>query len=128
MRLLLDTQIFPWYVTHDLRLKNDHVSAIRNPQNYVYLSVVSQWEATVKFDLGKLPLPTSPEIFIPHQRRGHRFRTLPITEDCVSQLAGLPMIHRDPFDRMLISQAISAGLTIVTVDSMIGQYPVSVIS
>jgi len=126
MNLLLDTHIFLWYINGDKQLPSPMRRAIRNPHNAVYLSVVSLWEATIKFDLGKLPLPESPNTYIPRQRVRHLIASLPVNESDVKQLAKLPALHRDPFDRMLICQAIERQLTLVTVDDAICSYPVSV--
>lgn len=125
MRLLLDTHIFLWYVTYDPKLPTSFEAAIRNPANKVFLSVVSQWEATIKHDLGKMPLPRSADLFFPFHRRSHRMSSLELTEGSVARLSGLPLHHRDPFDRMLIAQALADSLTIVTVDTNIKKYSVS---
>ena len=102
--------------------------SIRNLDNEVYVSVVSLWEAIIKHKLGKPQLPQSPEKYLPIQREKHQISSLVIDEGCVSQLANLPPIHRDPFDRMLICQAIEHGLTIVTVDDVICSYSVMVLN
>nr|WP_295543361.1 type II toxin-antitoxin system VapC family toxin [uncultured Thiohalocapsa sp.] len=83
-------------------------------------------EALVKYRLGKLPLPASPHIYLPEQRRRHRIETLPLDEPSVARLAGLPDLHRDPFDRMLVCQALEHGLTLATVDPAVRAYPVPV--
>ncbi len=128
MKLLLDTHIFLWFISGDKRLPETMRDSIRGLDNEVYLSVVSLWEAIIKHQLGKLPLPQPPEIYLPKQRALHQIYSLSIDEASVSQLANLPPIHRDPFDRMLICQAIENGLTIVTVDNMICNYPVPVLN
>lgn len=124
MKLLLDTHIFLWFISGDERLPADMQQGIRNPANDVYLSVVSLWEAIIKYQLGKLPLPEPPEDYLPTQRERHQIASLPLDEISVSQLVGLPPLHRDPFDRMLICQAMAHGLTIVTVDDLIRAYSV----
>jgi PIN domain nuclease of toxin-antitoxin system len=127
MKLLLDTHIFLWLISGDTRLSASLRQIIRNPENDVYLSVVSIWEAIIKHGLGKLFLPEPPEIYLPKQRRLHLIQSLPVDEDSVSQLSKLPLLHRDPFDRMLISQALQYNLTIATADNAIRAYPVPVI-
>ena len=92
------------------------------------MSVVSLWEVIVKHRLGKLPLPQPPEGYLPIQREQHRISSLPLDEASVSQLAQLPSIHRDPFDRMLICQALEHDLTLVTVDGTVCNYPVATLS
>ena len=123
MRLRLDTHIFLWYITGNLK-KRAFRDAIGDPENESFLSVASFWEATVKYKLGKLPLPQSPELNIPGQRRLHGFDALPGDEASVAKLIGLPKHHQDPFDRMLICQALANDLTIITDDPQIKKYPV----
>jgi PIN domain nuclease of toxin-antitoxin system len=127
MRPLLDTHIFLWFISGDERLPEDTRESICHPENDVYLSVVSLWEAIVKHRLGRLPLPHSPESYLPIQRERHQIASLSLDEESVSQLAQFPPIHRDPFDRMLICQAIAHGLTLATVDEVVIRYPVSVL-
>jgi PIN domain nuclease of toxin-antitoxin system len=127
MRFLLDTHVFLWFISGDKRLKQDVKDSIRNPANEVYLSVVSLWEAIIKYQLGKLPLPEPPETYLPQQREQHRISSLRLGEDSVSQLAKLPSIHRDPFDRILVCQAIEYNLSIVTVDKIFHSYAVTVL-
>jgi PIN domain nuclease of toxin-antitoxin system len=124
MKLLLDTHIFLWFITADLRLPTLFRDAIREPKNEIFLSVASLWETIVKYNLGKLPLPQSPEIYIPSERRRHQIKSLSLHENSVKELAQLPALHRDPFDRILICQALANNLTIVTVDGQIQNYNV----
>ena len=123
MRLLLDTHVFLWLITADERLPEKMRDDILDWNNVVYLSVVSMWEIAVKHQRGRLPLPESPETYLTAQRRRHRIIGLPLEESDVFQLAKLPPIHRDPFDRMLVCQALARGLTIVTVDALVQAYP-----
>ena len=127
MKLLLDTHIFLWFISGDQKLPIHLQNSIRDLNNDVYLSCISVWEATVKYQLGKLPLPESPEIYLPKQRRQHLISSLNLDEESVAQLLKLPLLHRDPFDRILICQALQYNLTIVTVDPAIGSYSVSVL-
>jgi PIN domain nuclease of toxin-antitoxin system len=127
MKLLLDTHIFLWFISGDQKLPIHLQHSIRDLNNDVYLSCVSVWEATVKYQLGKLPLPESPEIYLPKQRQQHLISSLNLDEESVAQLLNLPLLHRDPFDRMLICQALQHHLTILSVDSAIRSYSVSVL-
>jgi PIN domain nuclease of toxin-antitoxin system len=127
MKILLDTHIFLWFISGDSRLSTDVRDAIRDPDNEIYLSVVSVWESIVKYQLGKLPLPEPPETYLPKQRSLHQIASLALDETSVAQLARLPPLHRDPFDRMLICQAVQNGLIIATVDAAVRAYSVSVI-
>lgn len=124
MRLPLDTHVFLWYITADSRLPASFLAAIRDPANEVYLSAASVWEAVIKHGLGKFPLPAPPAAYLPQQREAHGIATLPIDEGAMTHLAGLPAPHRDPFDRMLVAQALQHGLTIATVDPDLAAYPV----
>jgi PIN domain nuclease of toxin-antitoxin system len=96
----------------------------QNTENEVFLSSVSTWEIAVKHRLGKLPLPESPQKYIPLLRRRHGIESLSLDEESSLQLTRLPHLHRDPFDRMLICQSIIGGLAILTPDQAIVQYPV----
>lgn len=125
MKVLLDTVTFLWIIEGSDRLSDDAIDLFRPPDHEVYLSVVSAWEIGVKHDLGRLPLPARPERFVPEMRRRHAVESLPLVETATLQLAKLPALHQDPFDRMLVCQAIDGGMTILTPDELIRQYPVS---
>jgi PIN domain nuclease of toxin-antitoxin system len=115
-----------WFISGDGRLSKTSCDAIRDLRNEVFMSVVSLWEATVKYQLGKLPLPESPERYLPMQRERHQIASLALDEASVCKLVGLASIHRDPFDRMIICQALAHDLTIVTADDTIARYPVQI--
>lgn len=87
MKVLLDTHIFLWFITKNKRLSQRCYDAISNRDNEIYLSVVSVWEAMIKYQLGKLPLPESPEIYLPQQREKHLIASLSINETTITQLA-----------------------------------------
>lgn len=127
MRILLDTCEFLWYVTGDPKLTPAVASAVRDPQNVVFLSVVSFWEISLKHALGKLPLPATPAAYVPQQRANHQIAPLALDELAVAQLSGLPLLHRDPFDRMLVCQAQAHGLTLASSDALVRQYPVALL-
>src|SRR5436853_123061 len=111
MRLLLDTHIFLWYITGDQRVSPYVRQAIEDSEA-AYLSVVSLWEATIKYQLGKLPLPEPPHPWLSVQREHHGIETLPLDEASVARLSGLALHHRDPFDRILVCQALEHSLQI----------------
>ena len=127
MTVLLDTCEFLWLVSGDARLPKAVADAVQNPTNEVFLSVVSYWEICVKHSLGKLPLPDSPERYVPLQREKHRIASLHLDEAAVARLVGLPSCHRDPFDRMLICQALAGNLHIASSDPLFRQYPVKLL-
>lgn len=116
MRLLLDTHVFLWYITANPKLPAPFRAASQDPANEVYLSVASVWEAIIKYNLGKLPLPAAPADYLPRQRDEHGIASLPIDEGAMPHLAALPPLHRDPFDRLLVAQTLQHGLMIATVD------------
>ena len=124
MNLLLDTSTFLWIILEAPDLSDHARELFTDPINEVYLSAVSTWEISIKHGLGKLPLPETPEKFIPAQRERHGIAPLPLHEEATLYLNRLPAYHRDPFDRMLICQAIVHGMTILTTDNLISQYPV----
>jgi len=124
MKLLLDTSSFLWVILDAPELSGQAIELFTDPDNEVYLSSVSTWEIAVKYELGKLPLPEAPEKFIPSQRAMHGIEPLPLDEESTLYLTKLPYYHKDPFDRMLVCQAIVHGLVILTPDQLIQQYPV----
>jgi PIN domain nuclease of toxin-antitoxin system len=127
VRLLLDTCTFLWLAGGATSLPSAAVNRIRDPANEVCLSSVSVWEIATKYRAGRLPLPEPPDRLIPTERDLRGVAALPFDEEAALQVLRLPALHRDPFDRMLISQAIAGGLAIVTPDPLISQYPVRVI-
>ncbi len=91
------------------------------------MSVVSAWEIAVKHAIGRLHLPEDPRLYVPEQRERHGIQSLSLDEASSLQVSSLPDIHDDPFDRMLISQALMHGLTIVSPDEAIKKYPVRIL-
>jgi PIN domain nuclease of toxin-antitoxin system len=124
VKLLLDTCTFLWVCAGSLDLSASARRIFSDPANEVYLSAVSAWEIALKHALGKLPLPDPPDRFVPQQRALHAIDPLPLDDAAVLQLGKLPVRHRDPFDRMLVCQAVAHGLIVLTPDPLIEQYPV----
>jgi PIN domain nuclease of toxin-antitoxin system len=124
MKLLLDTHVFLWYITHDSKLPVKFANAIRDPANEVHLSAASIWECVIKHHLGKLPMPHPPAEYLPLQRTAHAILPLPVDEGAMTHLANLPPLHRDPFDRILVAQTLQHEMLIVTVDPLVLAYPV----
>lgn len=127
MRLLLDTHIFLWYIGGDQRVGESARKTIENA-DVAYVSVVSVWEATIKYNLGKLPLPEAPHPWLSVQRERHGFESLPVDEPTIAHLSNLDSHHRDPFDRLLVCQAIEHDLQIVTIDPVLSKYPVPILA
>ena len=124
MKLLLDTSTFLWIANDSPELSAHARELFVDPGNEVYLSSVSTWEMAVKYALGRLPMPEPPAPFVRLQREQHGIEPLPLEEEAALHLTRLPPLHKDPFDRMLICQAIVHGLVILTQDQLIYQYPV----
>ena len=127
MKLLLDTCSFLWITNAQSELSSGAKAAFEDEANETYLSVVSAWEIAIKNGLKNLPLPETPQVFVPRARALHKVASLSLNEDAIVQLPHLPLLHRDPFDRMLICQAIAEGMAIVTPDELIRRYPVRTI-
>ena len=124
MNVLVDTCTFLWMADDAPNLSEQARLTVIDPDNEVYLSAVSAWEIAIKHALGKLPLPDQPEQFVPTQRALLGLTTLPVEEEAVLAVARLPALHRDPFDRLLICQALTHGLLLVSPDPLMQQYPV----
>jgi len=124
MNLLLDTCTFLWIAQGSGELSQTARDTFADPANDVYLSVVSAWEIAVKHALGRLPLPQAPDRYLPQLRERHGIDSLALDEEAVMQIGKLPDHHRDPFDRMLVCQALAHGLTLLTPDPLISRYPV----
>jgi PIN domain nuclease of toxin-antitoxin system len=123
MRILLDTCTFLWLSGGGRGLPGRAAAAFESPDSDVYLSAVSAWEIAVKHAAGGLPLPDAPERLVPEERERLGILPLPFDEESAIHVTKLPLLHRDPFDRMLVSQAIVHGLTILTPDAWIARYP-----
>jgi PIN domain nuclease of toxin-antitoxin system len=123
VKLLLDTCTFLWLAADDPELSARARDACRDPGNEVFLSALSAWEIAVKHRLGRLPLPESPQHYVASRRAWLQLLPLAFDEAAATHDALLPPLHRDPFDRGLVSQAIINGMTIVTPDPGIARYP-----
>ncbi len=127
MRLLLDTQCWLWWFSQPERLNEETIEQIANETNEVWFSVASVWEIGIKVAIGKLPLPEQIDDYIFTRMAQLGARTLVISASHALRAAALPLLHRDPFDRMLIAQAQIEDMKLVSADSMFNQYEVSVI-
>ena len=120
MRLLLDTHIFIWWTQNDRRLPGLFLDAISAPHNSIHVSAATAWEIGIKRKIGKLGFSGSVEEAI----RRHRFSALSIAVRHAEGAGALPMLHNDPFDRLLIAQAQLEMLVLVSADKLITQYEV----
>jgi PIN domain nuclease of toxin-antitoxin system len=124
MRLLLDTHSFLWFINGDQRLSLRARSLIADADNQVLLSVACVWEIAIKVSLGKLSLEKPFEQLIPTQITLNDIDLAPITLQDLNIVARLPLYHRDPFDRLIIAQAMTRGIPLLSRDSMFDQYPI----
>ena len=124
MRFLLDTHVIIWYFEDSPGLPRKIAEIIDDPENEIYISSVSLWEIAIKVNIGKLDLQVSLNELL-HTITNSEFSVIQIEDDYLNGLEKLPAIHKDPFDRMIISSALSENLTIITVDNNIQQYKAS---
>lgn len=127
MDLLLDTHCFIWLNYAEEKIPKKTLEMMRNVDLRLILSSVSIWEICQKHELGKLNLHLEPKALIEHAKRSFNIEILNFCEKDSYRLSTLPLIHKDPFDRMLICQAIENQLAIVTDDKMINSYTIKTI-
>ena len=123
MKLLLDTHALLWFIGNHPQLSVPARESIENPRHDKFVSAASLWEIAVKLSLEKLKLPHPFDAVFPHQLEVNGFELLPISCGQLHQLVSLPFHHRDPFDRLLIAQALTDEMTIVTRDPEFAKYP-----
>lgn len=128
MKLLLDTHIFLWLNSEPDKIPLAAYSACADPENELYLSHVSPWEIQIKQQLGKLRLSAALPDLIETQARENDLNMLPIELPHIYALQHLPYHHNDPFDRLLIAQAMSESMVLVTVDQKISLYQVETLA
>ena len=124
MRFLLDTHTFIWYVTDERQLTTLVLELINDENNEILLSIASIWEMAIKQSTGKLSFSLPFEVFIIQQLSLNKFNLLEIKIDYLAVVASLPLHHRDPFDRLLVSQAMVEQLPILSIDSAFDSYPI----
>jgi len=128
MNLLLDTHIFIWWDSQSASLSASARNLCDDPNNTLYLSLTSVWEMQIKQQLGKLELTRPLDVLIAEQQHVNGLRILPIQLDHILALGNLPAHHRDPFDRLLIAQAQTEGMSLISDDALLKQYDVIVLS
>jgi PIN domain nuclease of toxin-antitoxin system len=122
MKLLLDTHLLLWAAGEPRRLSKQARALIENPENELHYSAASLWEVAIKRGLGREDFTVDARLL----RRGlldNGYSELPIISDHVVATDSLPLIHKDPFDRILVAQATVEGVTLLTIDSLLSQYP-----
>ena len=127
MRLLLDTHCLLWARAAPARLSREARRALTDPRHQLFVSVASVWEIVIKHALGRLELAHAPESLVPRLIAATQAVALPIEQSHALRLARLPLHHRDPFDRILIAQALVERLTILTADQRFSDYDVKIL-
>ena len=123
MKIILDTHTFLWFINDSPELSNSAAELIESDVD-LWISIASLWEISIKVNLNKLDLPDDYEKFIPHQIAMNNIEILPVNLQHLIVLTKLPLHHRDPFDRLLIAQAISEEVPIISVDKKFDLYEV----
>ena len=124
MKLLLDTHTFLWWITNAPQLSDRARDFILNGNNPLYWSAASSWEVSIKYALGRLPLPDVPERFLPPQLFHNHIESLAVNDNHAFLAGQLPGRHRDPFDRMLIAQAHVESMALLSNDRQLGLYEI----
>ena len=127
MRLLLDTHAFFWWITDDPQLSTKARELISDSHNTMYWSAASSWEVSIKYALGRLPLPETPDEFLPVELVKNRIESLSVIDAHAFQAGRLPRHHADPFDRMLVAQAQIESLVILSNDRKLSHYDVDIL-
>jgi PIN domain nuclease of toxin-antitoxin system len=127
VRLLLDTHAFLWAAADPDQLQRAARAAIEDRANEVLVSAGVAWEISLKVALGKLTVPANPAVWFPARVRSLGFQALDISTAHALAVGGLPDVHRDPFDRIMIAQAQIEGLTFVTRDPKNQKYPINIL-
>ena len=126
MKYLLDTHTFLWWILDYKELSGRVRGVLADINNPVFFSVVSGWEIAIKHSIGRLKLTSPPKRFVREQLLETAFPVLDIRVDHALEVSELPLIHNDPFDRLLISQCRCDGLTLLTRDRILQRYPIDV--
>ncbi len=127
MRILLDTHAFLWWVTDDEQLSRRARRIISDGNNEVFFSAASAWEIAIKSTLGRVTLPEDAERYIPKQVEENAFQVLPVRVQHALRVATLPDVHRDPFDRLLVAQALIEELAILSKNPRLAGYSARVL-
>jgi len=123
MKFLLDTSVFLWALSEEYKLNPAAQEILKSSTSELYFSAVGSWEIAIEFALGSL----APSEYIPHALRAWALRALDITHEHALRAGELPVHHRDPFDRMLIAQALSEQMTLLTADRVFQKYKLDLI-
>ena len=125
MKLLLDTPALLWFIAGSSSLSDAARRLIEDTGNEKFVSIASIWETAIKVSIGKMSLSSPFDDLFPHQLQINGFDLLPVKVEHASVIAALPFHHRDPFDRLLIAQAIQEKLTLVSIDEVFDDYGIA---
>ncbi len=125
MKFLLDTQAFLWFVLNDRALSPVACDLIVDPLNDILISPASYWEIAIKISIGKYQIPGNFETWMEHQIQVNELEILPIKVAHVTAIITLPFYHKDPFDRLLVAQALTEKIPIISVDAVLDNYAVT---
>lgn len=125
MKILLDTHVFLWFISGDSKLVPAAQALIEDPTSERFISTAAIWEITIKSSLGKLTVPTPPSTLIKDHIWSNAIDILAIQPNHLDILQTLPYHHKDPFDRLMIAQAIADNLNVITADGAFSDYSVS---
>jgi PIN domain nuclease of toxin-antitoxin system len=124
MKYLLDTHTFLWFINGDKALSATAQSLIEDPSNEIFLSIASIWEMAIKVSLGKLTMPQPFTEFVLKEMQENNINLINISPEHAGFVATLPFHHRDPFDRLIIAQALSEKIAIIGSDTIFDSYSV----
>jgi PIN domain nuclease of toxin-antitoxin system len=127
MRYLLDTVVWLWSLDNVERINDMGREILGSTQKEIYFSAATAWEVAIKASLGKLKLPAPPRTCVLTFTEKQRLRPLPVTSMHAVRVYDLAPHHRDPFDRLIIAQAIAEGMTVLTADRAFEKYPVDIV-
>jgi PIN domain nuclease of toxin-antitoxin system len=127
MKYLLDSGVWLWSISSEEKISAKGRQILENGREELYLSAATSWELGIKMRLGKLRLLSPPAQCIPLFMAKQGLLPLPVTHLHATTVYDLPAHHRDPFDRLIIAQAIAEGMTVLTSDRIFGKYPVAVV-
>jgi PIN domain nuclease of toxin-antitoxin system len=127
LKILLDTHCWLWMLVAPEKFSPATLALLDSTEHELLLSAASSWEISIKYTLGKLRLPQPPLEYVPDRMMESGVTGLPVEHRHALAVAGLPLHHRDPFDRILIAQAIVESLPILTADPQLSRYPVEII-
>jgi PIN domain nuclease of toxin-antitoxin system len=127
VKVLVDTHCWLWLCASPERFTRTTLNRLTDPGTERLLSAASVWEMVIKYDLGKLPLPVHPRDFVPTRLETTQTGVLEISADHALRIADLPQHHRDPFDRMIVAQALVEGARLLTADRALKAYGVELL-